>query len=341
MNTLELFLFKAGGENVEATHQRILAWLLESKAVVEGLLNGLEVKNPKTRLEAHGKLFDIQINDDNGERALIEIKMWSSLSINQQRRQQDAAKVPLYYFLFGISGLERIPDKEKTFNMSNVAKKLKILSKKTAIICKELEVDNTVAMSEFIMGYANRLQSLQDWLIKEAWKSTYNTPTTKSSHYASLFHQIKEKIGKRYSEQFNMPIYRTEKGQNVTLEINHFDTSGKDANRSVSIAETDGKLIFWIKNEHLEIFFNGDSKVYPSGTTLVRNAFNTLWSSQTNLSSGKKLRLTGKKGTEWVCLLRIGLFPVAIEHLEILEETVDKFKKYYDAFLEVQNSLKA
>ena len=116
MNTLELFLANAGGENVEATHQRILAWLLGSKTVVKGLL-GLEMDNPSTKLEAHGKLFDIQVNEKivEGEKvklvekALIEIKMWAPLRITQQKRQQEKAailKTDLFYFLFGISGFE-------------------------------------------------------------------------------------------------------------------------------------------------------------------------------------------------------------------------------------------
>lgn len=339
MNTLELFLVDASGEDVEATHQRILAWLLRSETIVKGLL-GLEIKAPFTRLEVHKKLFDIQINDDGGERALIEIKMWSSLSINQQRRQQDAANAPLYYFLFGISGLERIPDKEKTLNMSSVAERLRNLTEKAVLIAKELDVNDAVSITKFITTYANRLDAVNEWLIDKAWKPGHNISATKSSHYASLFYHLKERIEKKYSKKFNMPIYRTEKGQNVTLEINHFNKLGKDTNRSISIAGINGKLIFWIKNEHMEIFFNGDAKVYPNDTTRIRDSFNALWSSKTNLFTGKKLRITGKKGTKWLCLLRVELFAESINCLEQLGEIANEMTRYYNAFSEVQNVLR-
>jgi len=64
----------------------------------------------------------------SGERALIEVKMWAPLRITQQKRQQEKALElgkPLYYFLFGISGFERVPDGNSvTLTMKEVANSL-------------------------------------------------------------------------------------------------------------------------------------------------------------------------------------------------------------------------
>jgi len=347
MNTLELFLANAGGEHVEATHQRILAWLLGSETVVKGLL-GLEVKNPTTKLEAHGRLFDIQINDAGGERALIEVKMWAPLRITQQKRQQEKALElgkPLYYFLFGISGFERVPDGNSvTLTMKEVADKFIKLKPLAKEIGKELNGISSENIASILDTYANRLNKLYKCLTEEAWKTSYKKNTTKASHYASLFYHLKKRIENAPSNQLTASIYRTEKGKNVTLEINHLTKSGIAAERSIQIADTKGQLIFWIKNEHLEIFFNPtpkDAKVSPAKTIQIRDAFNIHWFPlTTRLPSGKKLRQTGKNGTKWVCLFRVNLFTEAIDKLEALEKTVDTLKDFYDAFLKVKSLVK-
>ena len=79
INAFQFFLENAKGKDVEAVHQRTLAWLLTSKTICNTILD-LSIDIPKTKMEVHGrggKLFDIQINENNSEIALIEIKMWA------------------------------------------------------------------------------------------------------------------------------------------------------------------------------------------------------------------------------------------------------------------------
>ncbi len=351
MNTLELFLANAGGENVEATHQRILAWLLGSRTVVKELFPTLKVESPSTQTEVFGRLFDIQLNEGKEIKALIEIKMWAALSQNQQDRQQKKAEKlgrPLYYFLFGISGLERIDFPDNTLTMDEVASKFKILAEKSELISQDLKAINfeaidAVVLKRFLISYAERLEGLNNWLLDEAWQKKFAIHPTKSSHFASLFHHLKNKIEMQYPNQFRMPIYRTDSGKNVTIEINHFDAPKKDANRTISMLDKTGRLIFWVKNEHLEIFFNNPTpkkiKISKNNGYQIRELFNHQWKSNTDLETGKKLHAFKSENVKWVSLLRINLFSEKIESLEQLEELATFVKQYYDAFKKVKQLL--
>ncbi len=75
-------------------------------------------------MEVHGKkgrLFDLQIRDNDREVALIELKMWSSLLISQIEKQvkhiHKKRNVQLYYILLGFSDIERENLEELTISI--------------------------------------------------------------------------------------------------------------------------------------------------------------------------------------------------------------------------------
>lgn len=337
MNTLELFLANAGGENVEATHQRILAWLLGSRTVVKGLL-GLEVENPVTKLEAHGKLFDIQVNDDSGERALIEIKMWAPLRITQQKRQQEkvaALKAPLYYFLFGISGFERVPDGDSiTFKMKEVSNKLIALKPVANQIGKELGGIPAKSIISFLDGYANRLTHLDKWLTEEAWQPTFNKYPTVPSHFASLFYKLKLAINKDYANQYNPIIYRTGK-IDVHLDLRKRINDKEDENQEVTIHGEQGTLVFWLKNQHLQIFFHSEPRISRIKALEIQQTFQSAWTGP----AIDKVPSFRKDPIDWLCLLSVRYEPKEIKDKVQFDALVDFIIRYYDCFWETKKGL--
>lgn len=201
MNTLNLFLKNAGGENVELVHQRILWWLFHSPTVVREVLK-VEVVKPKVEMEAYEKLFDLQINDDGIEKVLIELKMWSTFGKTQIRDQFDhikkkSSKSKLVYILFGISYLEKADSLEGALviGVEGLSKILLKLSDRTNSFFKELNNEEigectSSELKQFLITYAIKIKRTNDWLINEAWKEKISTKN-KAKVYASLFNQVK------------------------------------------------------------------------------------------------------------------------------------------------------
>lgn len=339
MGTLDFFLDKAGGENIEATHQRILAWLLQSQIVVKEML-GLVVKNPTTATEVFGKLFDIQVSDKHEIKALIEIKMWAALSKKQQDRQQDKAeqlKTRLYYFLFGISGLERIPDRDSTtLTMTKVATKLKSLKVKAKEIAKELGDLEPEKIISFFDSYANRLEYLNNWLINEAWKPEFYVHPTRTSHFASIFYKLKLEINNHYKNQYNPLIYRTGRGD-VNLDIRKKNGNNKNENQEVVINGEKGNLVFWLKNKKLQIFFHSAvSKGIPRiSAESIQEIFRKYW---TGPNSGK-MPTHRAVNVKWVCLLSVEYGHKEIKTTEQFNEIVKYIKLYHDNFWAIKQKI--
>ncbi|GEM_PF-4480872 len=346
MNTLELFLANAGGENVEATHQRILAWLLGSRTVVHKLLDkDLKIEQPVTSIETHNKLFDIQIDDgkakkgDTKTKALVEIKMWAALSQNQQDRQQNKAKefgVPMFYFLFGISGLERNPDEKRTLKMKQVADSLRQLTISAELIASELTTNESKPSSEmvvtFLETYASRLDHLDKWLIGEAWKPVFHKKPTKTAHFASLFFKIKKIINDLYPK-YNPLLYRSGKGD-VNLDIRKKINDKEDENQETEIEGEEGTLVFWLKNKKLQIFFHSKIKagIVNSKAVQIQHSYRAKWQGN---DMGKLPSHQGTK-VKWVCLLSIKYRPNKIEKEEEFGALAEFLVGYYKAFLEIK-----
>ena len=270
MNTLNLFLKNAGGEHVEAVHQRILWWFFHSPIIVKEILDK-DIQSPEVAMEAHGKLFDLQIKDGEKEAILIELKMWSSLKNNQRERQIEKAKelkAKLCFILFTISYHEMndylTGQKYLVIGADELSKKLLLLAEKSHAIAEELKCQPEEIKS-FLTEYAKRLSAVNDWFINEAYKPEWGKHA-KSSHFASLFNQVKEVLPKKYTGH----IYRTGKGDTVKLEL----TSSSVRDRSIEICEVKGTLLFWLCNNVLQVFFNHKTESKEKEVAIqIRNAF--------------------------------------------------------------------
>lgn len=287
MNTLDLFLKNAGGEHVEAVHQRILWWLFHSKTIIQEIF-GDNIQTPKVTMEAHGKLFDLQINDGETEKVLIEIKMWSSFGktqiSDQTKHINKKPKVTLAYILFGISYLEK-KDFLKNFKHPNLksedpiivigaddlSKSLLKLSNKTNSFFEELNSKETgectsIELKQFLTTYALRISRTNDWFINEAYKEDFSSFT--KTHYASLLNQVKNCLQNK-EKAYQSSIHRNSRSD-VKLEITCSEvqlTQEGDKkihyNREVQIEKQNFQLLFWIQNKSIQIVAYFSSKEPP------------------------------------------------------------------------------
>ena len=291
MNTLNLFLKNAGGEHVEAVHKRILWWLFHSPTIIQEIF-GDKIQTPKVALEAHGKLFDLQIKDGEEEAILIELKMWSSLKNNQRERQIKKAKelkAKLCFILFSISYLEMndylTEQGYLVIGADELSKKLLLLAEKSQAISEELKCPSE-ELKSFLTEYSNRLSEVNEWFINEAYKPDWGKHET-SSHFASLFNKVKESLPDEYSGY----IYRTGQGDAVKLELK----SASVGNRKINIGGIEGTLLFWLSNNVLQIFFHHETESKDKEVAIqVRNTFLELLNEKENQK--KRNSLPSPKG---------------------------------------------
>jgi hypothetical protein len=97
----------------ERTHQVALYTLFRKSCLPETLLG---ISSPmEVGWEPENQLFDLSVSSDS-DRVLIEIKMWSSLSADQFRRQTEHLSKNgsrAAYILLGTSWMESVPDKAR------------------------------------------------------------------------------------------------------------------------------------------------------------------------------------------------------------------------------------
>lgn len=271
MNTLNLFLKNAGGEHVEAVHQRILCWLFSSPIIIKELFD-VDIQNPVVTMEAHGKLFDLQIKDEKKEKKdkekkaiSIELKMWSTLKKNQINRQiAGASDSKLVYILFGISYLEKKDFLEakglKVIGADDLSKLLIQLSDKANSINQKLNC-SAQDLRNFLIEYATRLSIVNQWFLNEAYKPEWEKKN-KVAHYGSLFQKIKEGLSKQEDSPYECFLLKSDHSS-FRLEITTPDVRVKDNqknnfNREIEVEGITGKLIFWLKDNALQIFFFRD-----------------------------------------------------------------------------------
>ena len=285
MNSFKFFLENAKGKDLEAVHQRILYLLFKSKTIVSEIL-GIQVQHPSTRMEVHGnkgRLFDLQIQDNNKEVALIELKMWSSLWVSQiekQVRHVDKKKnVKLYYILLGFSDIERANLKELTININkddqkkkitefpdvelikreNLIKSLETLIKdntKISAIIGEFGDDKEISsetLKDFLETYKNSLQEIEQFLKEDAWKPDFKT-SAKTAHYVSIFYYLREILTEK--SRLDLPLYRL-LGGDTCMEIRKKDIDESDNGRYIKFGNTEEEmevdLFLWLKNDSLEL----------------------------------------------------------------------------------------
>jgi len=284
MNSFKFFLENAKGKDLEAVHQRILFLLFKSKTIVSEILK-IQVQNPSTKMEVHGKkgrLFDLQIKDNEEEVALIELKMWSSLWVSQiekQVRHVYKKNVELYYILLGFSDIERANLKELTININkndqkkkiaellyvklikreNLIKSLETLIKdntKISAIISEFGDDKEISsetLKDFLETYKNSLQEIEQFLKEDAWKPDFKT-SAKTAHYVSIFYYLREILNKQ--PILDLPLYRL-LGGDTCMEIRKKDIDESDNGRYIKFGNTEEEmevdLFLWLKNDSLEL----------------------------------------------------------------------------------------
>lgn len=274
MNTLNLFLKNAGGEHVEAVHQRILWWLFHSQTIVEEVfgkkLSGIDVK-----METLNKTYDLQIDNSDKEPFLIELKMWSNLTDKQIEKQvKNKANGKLVYILFGPSYLERkdyLEDKTQpilkgaeiqVIGAEDLSNTLLKLSDKTNTFFEELNQEKTgectsIELKQFLITYALKIKRTNDWLVHEAYKEDWENYTSK--HYHSLFNQVKIRL-KKQEKDYQTFLYKTLRND-VKLEITTPDVRNPIKNdndehipdRGIIIEDIECQLLFWLQNKTIQI----------------------------------------------------------------------------------------
>ena len=332
MSSFFLFLNKADGVHVEATHQRVLQFLFRSSTVVEHFF-GKTISSPTTKMESHGKLFDLEIKDKNDPKIFIELKMWSTLGYTQFTDQKKKAKnynATLAYFLIGASGMEwdevyenKIREKYKGemddvhfFRIDDIFEKLESI-KPLSKVAKELDCEKDEFIS-FLNSYKKSLKGLKNWLNEDAKKEKYLKENI-SLHFISLFHCLKKSL----NPDFSSVLYRNRGATNLELWK-------EDKDLKVNLEGIKGRLLFVLKNKNLMIFFGVKDfslqKIEPNKIESIRKTAQSFWSDE----KGNTLRRM-KKFPEYLCLLST---PHPYKSLQQgKQEEVNIFiNKWYDLF---------
>ena len=337
MNTLDLFLKNAGGEHVEAVHQRILWWLFHSKTIVQEVF-GENISDPEVSMETLNKTYDLQIDSNDKELLLIELKMWSTLTDKQIKKQVDnRGNGKLVYILFGYSYLEWKDFLEKSghtvIGANDLSEGLMKLSGKTNSIFTELNNEKigectSGELKEFLITYALRISQTNDWFLNEAWKPKFSH--LKTAHFSSLFNKVKDRI----DDDKEGYIYKTGTSS-VQFEI----TSKETGDRKLSLNGFSGKLLFWLKDKNLQFFFELDDNHVDkkSGATAleIRKKFNVLLIHEKKNQGNNTLQEL-KKTPKYICLMSRKYEKT--EPDEITQIIKDWFKVYLNIYKKAKNN---
>jgi len=227
----------------ERTHQLAIFTLL-SKSKFSSFLLG--ISDPRVLWEPERQLFDLGVQG-KFKTVYIEIKMWSSLTENQQKRQQTfliSNNCTGYYILLGTSWFEySLSDIENNFN--GTATKIgydEIISALNSLI---VAPDQSPDVYELALAYRNALQE-QFNILKNAFK---NNDGGKLFFY-SLYREIQNR-----TQNIRTSIYTVNNPGGPVYILNNGDCWKK-----FTVGNLAGELYYELVNGRLCIKFYSEEK---------------------------------------------------------------------------------
>jgi hypothetical protein len=179
----------------EITHQLLLKKLLSKPAFARSFCKvDSELIANGIKWEPYRGKFDLGVHFENGQEVLIELKMWSPLSEDDQLKKQinfikEKPNRKGIHFLLGTSNYEYTHDylKEKSEGYSekyNYDDLIAILDNYTLIATNRQE-------KALLSSYQQSLHNQKHW-IDNAWKTPEKV--SKGHYFYSVYHQIQQRL---------------------------------------------------------------------------------------------------------------------------------------------------
>lgn len=301
------------GIDYERTHQIALFTLLSKSKMSEVLLNVISPK--QIHWEPEGQLFDLAVEDDKTT-TYVELKMWSSLSDNQFKRQVDFLKEKksrAVYLLLGTSWFEHTRNSISN-NSEGSATKTGYDELISSLNNLMVATGQLPEVYELAIAYRNAVQEQYDRIL-----TAYRSRQNEKLFFYAIYHEIQSRL-----RGMETSIYTVNNQGGPVYILNNSDYW-----LTFTYEKAEGKLYYEIVNGRLCIKFYIDA---PNETKYklrdnLRQAIRKVY------SAAYKIVDSG----------RIGAYMTAcqIEHdFTDIEKLEDSARMFSDIGLKLENLLK-